>query len=54
MHAVQIELSRKLYMDELTLAKKPNEFAVVRSFCMALVQGFAALHALPLARAGRG
>jgi N-formylglutamate deformylase len=53
-HAIQIELSRKLYMDELSLAKKPNEFRVVRSFCKALVQAFAALHAVPLARASRG
>jgi N-formylglutamate deformylase len=53
-HAIQIELSRKLYMDEQTLAKKPNEFRVIRSFCKALVQGLSALRALPLARAGRG
>jgi N-formylglutamate deformylase len=52
-HAIQIELSRKLYMDEVSLAKKPNEFRVIRSFCKALVQAFAALHAVPLARASR-
>jgi N-formylglutamate amidohydrolase len=54
MHAIQIELSRKLYMDEATLLKKTNEFLVIRSFCQALVKGLSALHALPLARAGRG
>ncbi|HKY40828.1 MAG TPA: N-formylglutamate amidohydrolase [Polyangiaceae bacterium] len=54
MHAIQIELNRKLYMDELLLTKKPNEFGLIRSFCKAIVEGFAALGALPLARAGRG
>jgi N-formylglutamate deformylase len=54
MHAIQIELSRKLYMDEQTLLKKINEFRVIRSFCQSLLQGLAALHAVPLARAGRG
>jgi N-formylglutamate amidohydrolase len=53
-HAIQIELNRRLYMDEQTLAKKPNEFRVVRSFCRALVQEIAALRPLPLARASRG
>jgi N-formylglutamate amidohydrolase len=53
-HAIQIEISRKLYMDELTLAKKPNEFRVVRSFCRALVQELSTLRAVPLARASRG
>jgi N-formylglutamate amidohydrolase len=54
MHAIQIELNRKLYMDEQTLVQKTNEFRVVRSFCKALVEGLAALHAVPLARAARG
>lgn len=53
-HAIQIELNRKLYMDELTLAKKANEFRVVRSFCRALVQELAQLRPLPVARAARG
>ncbi|HEY6080121.1 MAG TPA: N-formylglutamate amidohydrolase [Polyangiaceae bacterium] len=52
-HAIQIELSRKLYMDELTLAKKPNEFRLIRSFCRAIVQELAVLQAVPLARARR-
>lgn len=52
-HAIQIELSRKLYMSEATLAKKPNEFRVIRAFCRALVQELAGLRAVPVARAGR-
>ena len=52
-HAIQIELNRKLYMDELTLAKKPNEFRVMRSFCSALVQELSGLRQAPMARAGR-
>lgn len=53
-HAIQIELNRRLYMDEQSLAKKPNEFRVIRSFCLALVTEIAALRQVPLARAGRG
>jgi N-formylglutamate amidohydrolase len=52
-HAIQIELSRKLYMDEVTLAKKPNEFRVIRSFCRTIVQELARLRAVPLERARR-
>jgi N-formylglutamate deformylase len=52
-HAIQIELNRKLYMDEATLHKKPNEFRTLRSFCRALIQDLAALRAVPLARASR-
>lgn len=52
-HAIQIELSRKLYMDEQTLQKKPNEFRVIRTFCRALIQELAGLRAVPLARARR-
>lgn len=36
-HAVQIELARRLYMDELTLAKKPNDFNRTREYCRRLV-----------------
>ncbi|HVW28516.1 MAG TPA: N-formylglutamate amidohydrolase [Polyangiaceae bacterium] len=36
-HAVQVELARRLYMDERTLEKKPNDFSKVQSFCDALV-----------------
>ncbi len=53
-HAIQIELNRRLYMDEQSLAKKPNEFRVIRSFCRALVQELAALRQVPVARASRG
>lgn len=52
-HAIQIELNRKLYMDELTLNKKPNEFRIMRSFCRHLVQELASLRQVPAARAGR-
>jgi N-formylglutamate deformylase len=52
-HAIQIELNRRLYMDEQTLARKPNEFRVVRSFCRALVQELAALRQVPSGRAAR-
>ncbi|HYQ17004.1 MAG TPA: N-formylglutamate amidohydrolase [Polyangiaceae bacterium] len=53
-HAIQIELNRRLYMDETTLAKKPNEFRTIRSFCKALVRELAALRQVPLAEARRG
>lgn len=53
-HAIQIELNRKLYMDEQTLAKKPNEFRVVRSFCRALVEELSVLRQVPEARVSRG
>jgi N-formylglutamate amidohydrolase len=36
-HAVQVELARRLYMDEKTLAKRPSEFAKLRAFCSSLV-----------------
>ncbi len=52
-HAIQIELNRRLYMDEQTLTKKVNEFRVVRSFCRSVVQELAELRAVPLARASR-
>jgi N-formylglutamate amidohydrolase len=37
-HAVQVELARRLYMDESTLRKKPPEFASLREWCRALVR----------------
>jgi N-formylglutamate deformylase len=52
-HAIQIELNRRLYMDEQTLAKKPNEFRAMRNFCQALVEQMAALRPLPAARTSR-
>lgn len=36
-HAVQVELARRLYMDEQALVIKSNEFDIVRSYCQALV-----------------
>lgn len=36
-HAVQVELSRRLYMDERSLAKEPSGFAQTRRYCRALV-----------------
>jgi N-formylglutamate amidohydrolase len=32
-HAIQIELARRLYMDEQALTKKPREFQNLREFC---------------------
>lgn len=52
-HAIQIELNRRLYMDEQTLAKKPNEFRVVRSFCRALIEQLSALKPVPPSRGDR-
>lgn len=36
-HAVQVELARRLYMDERQLEKKPSDFSKVQGFCDALV-----------------
>jgi N-formylglutamate amidohydrolase len=36
-HAVQVELARRLYMDERALAKKPSDFAKVSAYCDSLV-----------------
>lgn len=36
-HAIQVELSRALYMDETTLTKKPNDFESIRELCRAMV-----------------
>lgn len=49
-HAVQIELSRKLYMDELTLERKVPEFDSVKRFAIELVQRLGKLHPSPTAR----
>jgi N-formylglutamate amidohydrolase len=37
-HAVQVELARRLYMDELALTKKAPEFERLQSFCDSMVQ----------------
>jgi len=47
-HAVQVEISRKRYMDEIGLVKLSNEFEQVRQYCGRLV---ARLGALKLASA---
>lgn len=36
-HAVQVELARRLYMDERTLARDPKHFSEVARYCRALV-----------------
>ena len=46
-HAIQIELARRLYMDERTLAKRPAEFASLRAFCKELVRELGALKLPP-------
>ena len=45
-HAIQIELARRLYMDEQSLTKKPSDFSNLRAFCRTVTE---ALGALPLA-----
>ncbi len=42
-HAVQVELARRLYMDEVKCTKKPLEFEKVRGYCRALVARLGAL-----------
>lgn len=37
-HALQIELARRLYMDESTLARNPEGFARTRAFCKRLIE----------------
>lgn len=37
-HAVQVEINRALYMDEVTLAAKPSGFAQTQAFCDELVE----------------
>jgi N-formylglutamate amidohydrolase len=45
-HAIQIEIARRLYMDEQTLAKVPEGFTTTQRFCSQLVQKLGQL-ALP-------
>ena len=42
-HAIQIELARRLYMDERTLARRPAALDQLRSFCKDLVAELGAL-----------
>jgi N-formylglutamate deformylase len=37
MHALQIEIARRLYMDEASLSRKSKEFETVRTYCRSLV-----------------
>lgn len=50
-HALQVELSRRLYMNESTLEKRPGGFEATRDYCTALV---AALGSLDLRPRGSG
>lgn len=54
LHAIQIELSRKLYMNETTLAKNPKDFNIIRDFCRSLVRDLGALKVAAQARQGLG
>jgi N-formylglutamate deformylase len=42
-HALQVELSRRLYMNELTLEKKPGGFEETRDYCTRLVAALGTL-----------
>lgn len=42
-HAVQVELSRRLYMNELTLERRAREFPQLREFCRDLVRQLGAV-----------
>jgi N-formylglutamate deformylase len=52
-HAVQVELARRLYMEERTLVKKPNDFELTRGYCRTLVARLGEL-GLTLGAAVRG
>jgi N-formylglutamate deformylase len=42
-HAIQVELNRKLYMNELSLEKKPRDFDALTAFCRRLTRELARL-----------
>ena len=42
-HAVQVELARRLYMNETTLEKKPKEMTTLRTWCRGLVRALASV-----------
>lgn len=46
-HALQVELSRRLYMNEMTLEKKPEGFEQTRDFCTQLVASLGQLALAP-------
>lgn len=45
-HAVQVEISRRLYMNEANLERWPAGFAAVRAYCRALVSALSTLDLL--------
>jgi N-formylglutamate amidohydrolase len=47
-HAIQIELARRLYLDERALVRDPGGFAVTRDLCREFVARLAALPSAPL------
>jgi N-formylglutamate amidohydrolase len=49
-HAIQVELNRKLYMNELSLEKKPREFEALSAFCRRLARELAAVDPRVLGR----
>jgi N-formylglutamate deformylase len=42
-HALQVELSRRLYMNEVTLEKRPGGFEATQEFCTSLVAALGSL-----------
>lgn len=42
-HAIQVELARRLYMDEATLTRRDGAFEHTRGFCRSLVRALAAV-----------
>ncbi len=42
-HAIQIELARRLYMDEQALTKKPRDFDNLRAFCRTITEQLGSL-----------
>ena len=42
-HAIQIEVARRLYMDEQALTKKPAEFKRLQAFCRGLAAALGGL-----------
>jgi N-formylglutamate amidohydrolase len=49
-HAIQVELNRKLYMNELSLEKKPREFDALSAFCRRLARELTAVDPRVLGR----
>lgn len=48
-HALQVEIARRLYMDENTLSLHPNQAELCRAFCRDLVRRLSELHSADLA-----